>query len=180
MADSQEETVNSHIIALLIRFTHTLYQMYTFHTVLSKQAYGIMFEQHFNLVMLHHTLLHNLGSAEIRFADNQINLGSQSGKVNSFLAGSISTPYNSYRFLAVEETVTSGTSADTHSRIFLFILQPQILRSGTCSNNQRFSLNHLFVINRNFVRCFSKIGCGSNSITQICTKTFGLLPQVFH
>ena len=57
MADSQEETVNSHIIALLIRFTHTLYQMYTFHTVLSKQAYGIMFEQYFNhysILMLIH------------------------------------------------------------------------------------------------------------------------------
>ena len=180
MADSQEETVNGHIITFFIRFTHTMYQMHPFHTVLSKQAYGIMFEQNFNLVMLHHTLLHNLGSAEIRFADNQINLGSQSGKVNGFFAGSISTPYNSYRFLAVEETITSGTSADTHPRIFLFILQSQILRSGTRSNNQRFSLNHLFVINCNLVRCFSKIGGSSDSITQICTKTFGLLPQVFH
>ena len=42
------------------------------------------------------------------------------------------------------------------------------------------SYTHLEVYKRQLVRCFSKIGSSSDSITQICTKTFGLLPQVFH
>ena len=42
MTDSQEETINSQVVAFFIRFTHTLHQMNTFHTILSEQAHGIV------------------------------------------------------------------------------------------------------------------------------------------
>ena len=91
MADGEEESVNSNVVTLLFRFTHLVDNMCAFNTVFSKQTYCIVFKKHLDFRVVQYTVLHDLGCTQIRFADNEVYLGSQSRQVGSLFAGSVTT-----------------------------------------------------------------------------------------
>ena len=136
MSDSQEETVDRQAVTFFIRFAPTFHQVYTFYPIVAKQTNCVVFKKNFYFLVVHYSFLHNLRCAQERFTDNQIYFGCKSGKINSFFTSRITaTDYGNY-FLTIEKSVTSGTSAYTHSGIFFFIFQSQIFSSSSGSNNQ--------------------------------------------
>ena len=78
MTDSEEESVDSHIIVGLISLTLTLYYVHTFHTVFSIQSGSVMFKENLNILGFHHTLLHDLRGAQERLAYHEVYLLAQS------------------------------------------------------------------------------------------------------
>ena len=136
MSDSQEETVDRQAVTFFIRFAPTFHQVYTLYPIVAKQTNCVVFKKNFYFLVVHYSFLHNLRCAQERFTDNQIYFGCKSGKINSFFTSRITaTDYGNY-FLTIEKSVTSGTSAYTHSGIFFFIFQSQIFSSSSGSNNQ--------------------------------------------
>ena len=130
--------------------------------------------------MLLHTLLHNLRCTQVRFANHQIYFGCQTSQIDRFLTGCISTAHHCNDFLPVEETVTSSTSANSHSGVFLFVFQSQVFGRSTGRNDQCFRFNHLITVNRYFIRSFAQICRCSNTETDVCSETAGLRTQIFH
>ena len=177
MTDSEEETVDRQAITFFVRFTPTFHQIYTFHSIITIQTDSVVFEKNFNLLMLHHTLLHNLRCTQVRFANHQIYFGCQTSQIDRFLTGGISTAHHCNDFLPVEETVTSSTSANSHSGVFLFVFQSQVFGRST---GRCFRFNHLITVNRYFIRSFAQICRCSNTETDVCSETAGLRTQIFH
>ena len=105
---------------------------------------------------------------------DQVNLLRQTCQVNRFLTGRIPTTYYRYRLFTIEETIASSASGYTHTRIFMLIRKTQILRGSTRSDNQSLRLDHFLTINRNFIRSLAQISGGSDTETDIRTKTDGL------
>ena len=96
VTDGQEESVNSHIVAFFVGFTHTFHYVHAFHTVIAKQTYSIVFKQYGNVRMIQYTLLHDFRSTKERLTYHKIYLAGQSCQIHSFFAGSIATTYYSY------------------------------------------------------------------------------------
>ena len=43
MSDSQEETIGLDVVVFFVGLSQSFHQVYTFHTVVTKQAFGIVF-----------------------------------------------------------------------------------------------------------------------------------------
>ena len=146
MSDSQEKSVNCNVITLFIGFSHTFYYVHAFYTVISIQSYCIMFEQYFDIRVVHYPFLHDFRSTEERLAYYQINLAGQTCQVDGFFAGSVSTSHYGYYFFTVEETVAGSAGANTHAGIFLFVFQSQIFGCGTGRDDNGICCNFFFFI----------------------------------
>ena len=180
MTDSQKETVDRQAVTFLIRFTPTFHKVYTFHSIVTVQTDSIVFKKKFNLLVIHHALLHNLRCTQERLTDNQIYFRCKSGKINRFFTSRITATDYGNHFLTIEETIAGSTSADTHSRIFLFVFQSQILSCCPGRDNQRLRFDFFFSVNRYFIRSLAQIRCSSNTETYICPKAARLCTQIFH
>jgi hypothetical protein len=82
-----------------------------------------VFKQNFYFLILHYTLLHNLGSTQERFTHNQVHFACQTRQIRGFLTSRIAAANYRYDLLPIEETVTGSTGADTHAGIFLLVFQ---------------------------------------------------------
>src|SRR5690554_1710063 len=121
VTNGQEKSINCYIHLFLICFTHPFNKMNSFNAIISKQTYCIMLKQYFNLWIIHHSVLHNLRSAQIWFSNNHINLVSKTREVSSLFTCSVATTYNCNLFLSVKETVTSSACRYTLTCIFSLI-----------------------------------------------------------
>jgi hypothetical protein len=51
VSDSEEETVDRHVVTLLIGLAHAFHHVHSFHAVFAVQPYGIVFEEHLDVGM---------------------------------------------------------------------------------------------------------------------------------
>ena len=180
MAYCKEETVNSHVISFLVSFAHSLHHVHTFHAVVAIQSHCIVFEQHLNLRMVHHSFLHNLRCSQERFSHHQIHLACQTCQIEGFLAGCITAAHYCHFLLSVEETVASCTCAHAHTCIFLFIFQSQILCSSTSRDDYRIGCNLLFSIYLESIWSLAQVSLCHDTVSDFSTEFLSLLSQVVH
>ena len=139
-----------------------------------------MLEQHLDLLVVHHTLLHHLRRTQIGLAHDEVHLAGQAGQVGSLFASRVATAHNGHHLLAVEEAVARGTGTHTHAGIFLLVLQAQVLGRGACGDDDGFGFDHLLVVDRYLVGLRAEVGRRSHAIADVGSEAFGLLAQVFH
>ena len=108
MADGEEEAVDRQVVFLLVSLALAPYEVSTFQTVVAVETERVGLIEDFYLPVLLHALLHNLCGAEVRLADNHIDLVGQSGEVGGFLTGCVATAHHGHDLLAVEESVAGG------------------------------------------------------------------------
>ena len=180
MTDGKEETIYCYVISFFIRLAFSLYHMCAFHSVFTEKAHSVVLEQHFYLLMIEHTVLHDLGSAQIRFAHNEVNLLCQTCQIDSLLARGISAAHYCHCLVAIEESVASGACADSHARIFFLIVQSQIFGRCACGNDYRVRIDFLFSIHHQFVGSFREIHRCDDSAPYLCSELQSLLTHVFH
>ena len=113
--------------------------MCALYAVLAVKAEGIRLEEHFDFLVVEDAVLHDFAGTEEGLADNEIDLRGESCQIGCFLAGCIAAANDSNDFLAVEETVASGTGTHTLSHIFLFIAQAQVLCTCTGGDDDAVS-----------------------------------------
>ena len=180
MADGQEEAVDGHVVALFVGLAHALHQMHAFHAVLAIEAHGIVLEQHLDLLVVHHALLHHLRRTQIGLAHDEVHLAGEAGQVGSLFAGRVATAHNGHHLLAVEEAVARGTGAHAHAGIFLLVLQAQVLGRGACGDDEGLGFEYLLVVDGYLVGLCAEVGRRSHAVADVGSEAFGLLAQVFH
>ena len=127
MADGKEKAVDVDVEHFFLICALKLHQVRAFHKLLTEKPHGVGVVENFNVFFLVHTLLHSGRRTQIRFAHNHIHLLGKVAQIVSLFASSVATTYYSHHFLAVEETVASGTSRHAHACIFLLIGKTEIL-----------------------------------------------------
>ena len=126
VADSEEEAVDLDVEFLFVGLAFVADEMSAFKSVLSEEAECIGVEKNFNFLVLHHAALHHFRSTEIVLADNHVHLRGERGKVEGFLACSITAADNGNHAFAVEETVACGTGGNAEAEIFLLVGETEI------------------------------------------------------
>ena len=154
--------------------------MYAFYTIIAIKTFGIVLEKHLDLLILHHTLLHNLRSTQEWFSHDEINLLCQTCQIGSFFASSITTTYYSHHFLTIEKAIASGACTHTHACIFLLIFQSQITSCRSCSDNQSIGLYEFLIIDGDLKRTGTEVCLRSHTVANICTEVDCLLTHVLH
>ena len=154
--------------------------MSTFHAILSVKSNGVVFKKNFNLFVFVHPTSHHVACAEIRLANNHINLLTQLSQIQGFLTCRITTANYGYGLLAIEETVAGGTCRNALAIVFLLIIQSQILGAGSRGNDNTISLYFYPSVRSDDIRFVGEVNLHDDSVSNVCTESFGLLLQVHH
>ena len=123
VANGEEEAVDGQVVAFLIGLAFAAHHMGSLHTAFAIEANGVVFEEHFYLLVLEDALLHHIAGAQIGFANDEVYLLAELGKIDGFLAGCVATAHNSHCLLAIEEAVAGGTGRHTHAIVLLLVVE---------------------------------------------------------
>ena len=180
MTYREEESVNWKVIMTFACFTSFIYEVCTFYPILTIQSFRIGFEQHFYLFVRHHTLLQYLRCSQIGFTNDDIHLRSQRSQIECFTTGGITTTYDCYHFLAIEEPITGSTCTHTLTHIFLLVVQAQELRTCTSSDNHRIGFHFATVFKRKVIRSFAQVALHTDMFTNLHSEVIYLLAHQVH
>ena len=139
-----------------------------------------MFVENFNFGIFLHTAAHDIGSAQIGFAYDHIDLTAQAGEIDGLLAGCIATAHYGYHLLAVEESVAGGTCRNSLAIVFLLVGKSQVFGTGTRGDDHGVGLYLIAAIGGEAVRTAGEVGLGNDTIADVSTETLGLLAQFHH
>ena len=180
MTDGKEETVNGQVIAFLIGLSESFDHMGTLHAILAIESERIMLEKHFNLLVLHDPFLHHVTGTQERFAHNHIDFLAELGKVDGFLAGSVTASHHGHGLLTIEEPVAGGTGRNAHSVVFLLVVETKILRTGTRGDDDRVGLHLFATVGGKYIGTLGEIGFHDDAVSDVGTEPFCLLTQLHH
>lgn len=180
MPDGKEETVNINMAELLVGRALSIYKVRAVHLVLAREAQGVALEEHFDFRILKYTLLHDVGGAQVGFADNHIDLFAQAREVRRFLARRVAATYDSDRLFAVEESVARGTCRDTAPLVVLFGLYAEELGTGACGNDDRVGGPPFVVVNLHTLGRGAEVHFGDHARTYVRAETLRLTAYVVH
>ena len=141
MANGKEEAVDGDIHKLLVRFTFAFDQMGAFHAILAIETEDVVLEEDLDVLCGLHTLLHHLRGTEEGLAHNEIHLFGEAAQIEGILTGRISTSYDGYRLLTIEEAIAGGTGRDTLTVVLAFVVESQVLGRGSCGDYHGVGLN---------------------------------------
>lgn len=124
--------------------------------------------------------LHDLGSAEMGLAHDEIYLGCEIAEVEGLLTSGVATAYDCNLALAVEEAVASGTSRDAESVVFLFILKAEVF--GRCAGGDDDGVGHDLESGVGLCqeRASAEVNLGHDTRTDICAETESLIAEILH
>src|SRR5690625_1604635 len=92
----------------------------------------------------------------------------------------VTSAYHDHMLFSEECTVAGCASTHSFPFQFLFTWDVEPLRRGTCSDDDTFGIDSELIIHSDFKRTFIKSDFRNISIPTIGTKTFRLLPKIFH
>ena len=147
VADGEEESVDGDVVVLLVGFALALHHVGSLNAVVAEEAGDVVLEENLNLGVLHDAVLHDLAGAEVVLAHDEVYLAGKTCEVAGLLTSGVATAHYGYHLLAVEEAVASGTGTDTHTGIFLLVLESEVLGRCTCGDDDGLGLNLGTVIN---------------------------------
>ena len=98
----------------------------------------------------------------------------------SFLTCRVTSTYNSYHFLAIEETITRSTCADSLPHILLFVRKSKEFCRCSCRNNNAIGSYFLVPIGCKHIGFLREIGFNDLAISHVNTKSFGLFSKLNH
>ncbi len=127
MTDCKEEAVDRNVDVLLVFFSFVFYEMCAFYKFVTVKTRGVGIEEHLDLRIVEHALLHHFRRTQIGLADDEENLGGETGKVESLFAGGVAAADYCYSLVAVEESVAGGASSYAYALLFLLVGDAEIL-----------------------------------------------------
>ena len=98
----------------------------------------------------------------------------------SFLTCRVTSTYNSDHFLAIEETITRCTYADSLPHILLFVRKSKVFCRCSCRNNNAIGRDFHATISRKDIRFLWEVGFYNLTISHVHTKSSSLFAQLHH
>ena len=133
MADSEEEAVDSDVVAFLVGLALALHEVSTLHAVLAEESESVVLVENLDLLVLLHALAHHVRCTQVRLAHNHVHLLAETSQIESLLARCVAAAHYGNGALAVEEAVACGTCAHALSVVLLLVVESEIF--GTCSGS---------------------------------------------
>ena len=121
------DSISFNVTEFLVGFAFAVHKVCTLHLAFARELDRVMLEEHLDLGVVEHTLLHDLRRTQIGFAHDHIHLLAESAEVVGLLAGRVATAHYGHRLLAIEETVARSTGTDALTIVLALVVKAQIL-----------------------------------------------------